>query len=41
VLENNYKLLTKINVNDEAKLLKFMDQHAVYNPDTFYYNYTE
>ena len=41
VLENNYKLLTKIDVNNEARLLKFMDQHAVYNPDTFYYNYTE
>jgi hypothetical protein len=41
VLENNYKLLTKIDVNNEARLLKFMDEHAVYNPDTFYYNYTE
>lgn len=41
VLENNYELLTKIDVNNEAKLLRFMDQHAVYNPDTFYYNYTE
>jgi hypothetical protein len=41
VLENNYKLLTKINVNDEAQLLKFMDEHAVYNADTFYYTYTE
>jgi hypothetical protein len=41
VLENNYKLLTKIDINNEAKLLKFMDRHAVYNPDTFYYNYTE
>jgi hypothetical protein len=41
ILENNYKLLTKINVNNETKLLKFMDEHARYNPDTFYYNYTE
>uniref|UniRef100_A0A6C0JL24 Uncharacterized protein n=1 Tax=viral metagenome TaxID=1070528 RepID=A0A6C0JL24_9ZZZZ len=41
ILENNYKLLTKIDINNEAKLLKFMDQHAVYNPVTFYYNYTE
>jgi hypothetical protein len=41
VLENNYKLLTKININNEAKLLNFMDKHATYNPDTFYYNYTE
>ena len=41
VLENNYKLLTKIDINNEAKLLKFMDKHATYNPDTFYYNYTE
>jgi len=41
VLQNNYKLLTKFNVKDEAKLLKFMDQHSIYNPDTFYYNYTE
>jgi hypothetical protein len=41
ILENNYKLLTKFNVKDEAKMIKFMDRHAVYNPDTFYYNYTE
>jgi hypothetical protein len=40
VLENNYKLLTKININNEAKLLNFMDKHTTYNPDTFYYNYT-
>ncbi|NDB84212.1 MAG: hypothetical protein EB127_16085, partial [Alphaproteobacteria bacterium] len=41
VLENNYKMLTKIDINNESKLLKFMDKHATYNPDTFYYNYTE
>jgi hypothetical protein len=41
VLENNYKLLTKIDVNNEAKLLKFMDEHAIYNSETFYYTYTE
>jgi len=41
VLENNYKLITKIDINNEGKLLKFMDKHTIYNPDTFYYNYTE
>jgi hypothetical protein len=39
VLENNYKLLTKIEINNEAKLLKFMEQHAKYDPETFYYRY--
>jgi hypothetical protein len=40
ILENNYKLLTKFNIRDEAKLVTFMDEHAVYNPDTFFYIYT-
>jgi hypothetical protein len=40
-LENNYKVLTKFNINDEAKLLTFMEKHTVYNPDTFFYTYTE
>jgi hypothetical protein len=41
ILENNYTLLTKFNIRDEAKILKFMDDHTVYNPDTFFYTYTE
>ena len=40
-LENNYKVLTKFNINDEAKLLTFMEKHTLYNPDTFFYSYTE
>jgi len=40
-LENNYKLLTKFNLNDEDKLIQFMEKHAIYNPETFFYNYTE
>jgi len=38
-LEINYKLLTILKLNDYPRLIKFMDQHAVYDPDTFYYTY--
>ena len=41
VLENNYKLLKTIPVDKVEKLTKFMDEHTVYNPDTFFYNYKE
>lgn len=41
VLENNYKLLTTIPVDSVEKMTRFMDEHAVYNPDTFFYNYKE
>ena len=40
ILENNYKLLTKLNMNDNDKMIKFMDRHTVYDPDTFFYTYT-
>jgi hypothetical protein len=40
-LENNYKLLTKLNLNNEAKMVEFMDKYAKYNAETFFYNYTE
>jgi predicted RNA-binding protein associated with RNAse of E/G family len=41
VLENNYKLLRSIPVDSVEKMTTFMDEHAVYNPDTFFYNYKE
>jgi len=40
-LENNYKLLTKFDLNNEAKMIQFMDKHATYDPKTFFYTYTE
>ena len=40
-LENNYKLLTKFDLNNEAKMIQFMDKHATYDPDTLFYTYTE
>jgi len=41
VLENNYKQLKTIPVDNLDTLTEFMDKHAVYNPDTFFYNYKE
>ena len=40
-IENNYKLLKSIKTSDEDSLRSFMDKHAKYNPDTFYYTYKE
>jgi hypothetical protein len=40
-LENNYKLLNKFNLNDESKMEQFMNKHAMYNPGTLFYGYTE
>lgn len=40
-LENNYTLLTKFDLNNEAKMLQFMDKHAKYDPNTLFYTYTE
>lgn len=37
-LETNYKLLTQI---DESQLSKFMNRHAVYNPETYFFTYKE
>ena len=41
ILENNFKVLKKFKVRDTASLLNFMENHAVYNPDTFFYTYKE
>jgi hypothetical protein len=38
-LDNNYSLLKKFSLNDEATIIKFMENHAVYNPDTFFYQF--
>jgi hypothetical protein len=40
VLENNYEQVTKFSRFDIQRGQKFMDQHAIYNPDTFFYTYT-
>ena len=39
--DTNYKLLKIIERKDKKLLIDFMDNHTVYNPDTFYYNYKE
>jgi hypothetical protein len=41
VLQNNYKQLKSIQVESIEKLTSFMDKHATYNPDTFFYTYKE
>jgi hypothetical protein len=39
-LDNNYSLLKKFDLRkDESKIIDFMETHAVYNPDTFFYNF--
>jgi hypothetical protein len=40
VLDTNYELLTKIPYNEET-LHTFMADHAVYNPETYFYTYKE
>jgi len=40
-LENNYKLLTNFDLNNESKMIQFMNKHALYDPKTFFYTYTE
>lgn len=40
VLENNYSLLKSVPYN-EAELHIFMEKHAEYNPDTYFYTYKE
>ena len=37
-LENNYSLMKTLPYNED-ELHKFMEQHAVYNPDTYFFNY--
>ena len=40
-LENNFKLIKQFKCNDDNTLTNFMERHAVFNPDTFFYNYKE
>lgn len=40
-LKNSYKLLKSFKTDDEKSLMNFMDKHAVYNPDSFFYTYKE
>jgi hypothetical protein len=40
-IENNYELLKTMKIKDEDTLRSFMDKHAVYNPDTYFYIYKE
>lgn len=38
-LENNYKILKVFHRNDKKSIMTFMDDHAVFDPSTFYYTY--
>jgi hypothetical protein len=38
ILENNYSLMKTVPYNEDA-LHQFMDKHAVYNPDTYFFTY--
>lgn len=38
-LENNYSLMKTIPYNED-ELHKFMEDHAVYNPDTYFFRFT-
>ena len=38
-LETNYKILTTLDSSNESSLEKFMNKHAVYNPNTFFFSY--
>jgi hypothetical protein len=40
-LETNYRELIKLDAFNEDKLSSFMERHAVYNPETFFYSYKE
>lgn len=40
-LENNYKQIKSISTDNISKLVDFMDKHAVYNSETFFYTYKE
>lgn len=39
-LDNNYKLLSTLDLKNEKAMLTFMDKHAVFDPETFFYTYT-
>ena len=38
-LENNYEQIAKFNRGDIRSMESFMEQHAVYNPDTYFFTY--
>lgn len=38
---NNYELIKTMNTDDTDKLVGFMEKHAKYNPETYYYDYKE
>jgi hypothetical protein len=40
-IKNNYELLTTMKTDDIDKLVNYMEKHAVYNPETYYYTYKE
>lgn len=37
VLDNNYELIKTFKLNDEDKIRNFLDNHTVYNPETYFY----
>ena len=40
-LENNFEMIKQFKCNDTDVLIKFMEKHAVFNPETFFYTYKE
>ena len=40
-LDNNYEKIAKFNIGDIRAMETFMDKHALYDPKTFFYTYTE
>lgn len=40
-IDTNYKELARFPTNNEEKAAAFMEKHAVYNPETFFYTYKE
>lgn len=41
VLNTNYKELAQFPTENETRLASFMEKHAVYDPETYFYNYKE
>lgn len=39
-LQNNFKILTSFPVSQESQWINFMNKHAKYDPETFFYAYT-
>lgn len=40
-LDTNFELLKTLSLKDEEKVRSFMDNHALYNPETYFYTYKE